>query len=203
MAMLTHELKTSLALIRFASRNALGKSQSGARIEQAVDDINAVIERCQQADKLEKGWSFSKQSHSVITLVQNCLDRLEHQDRVQVSDLPNLTISTDGALFCIILHNLLENALKYSPPGDKVQLHAKVLENPARLSLVVTNRIGNAGAPDRQRVFDKYYRSERALSTTGSGLGLYIVQALTQLFGGQVDYHHEGETVAFSMILPT
>ena len=60
MAMLTHELKTSLALIRFAARNALGRSQPAVRIEQAVDDMNSVIERCQQADKLESGWSFEK-----------------------------------------------------------------------------------------------------------------------------------------------
>jgi len=90
MAMLTHEIKTPLALIRFAVRNALGKGKSSERIEQAVDDINTVIERCQQVDKLEKGWVFTKQSQSIQELVGGCVDRLEQRERVHVSALPAL-----------------------------------------------------------------------------------------------------------------
>jgi signal transduction histidine kinase len=162
MAMLTHELKTSLALIRFAARNALGRSQPAVRIEQAVDDMNSVIERCQQADKLERGWSFEKKNHSVVALVHECVDRLDHKERVQVSGIPDMTIFTDGALFRIILNNLLENALKYSPPGDPVVLQVKAPDSSPQLLLKLMNRVGHAGAPDKARVFEKYYRSDLA-----------------------------------------
>ena len=202
MAMLTHELKTSLALIRFAARNALGMSQTAVRIEQAVDEMNSVIERCQQADKLERGWSFEKKNHSVVALVHECLDRLDHKGRVQVSDIPHMTISTDGALFKIILNNLLENALIYSPPCDPVVLQVLARGSSPQMVLKVRNKLGRAGAPDKSKVFEKYYRNELAQATTGSGLGLYIVRALTQLLGGQVDFAHEDETVTFSITLP-
>ena len=202
MAMLTHELKTSLALIRFAARNALGRSQPAVRIEQAVDDMNSVIERCQQADKLERGWSFEKKKHSLVALVQECVDRLDNKERVQVSGIPDMTIFTDGALFRIILNNLLENALKYSPPGDPVVLQVMAPDSSPQMLLKVMNRVGHSGAPDKARVFEKYYRSDLAQTTTGSGLGLYIVRALTQLLGGQVDFAHEDETVIFSITLP-
>lgn len=202
MAMLTHELKTPLAVIRFAARNALGKSHSSARIERAVDDINAVIDRCQQADKLEKGWVLSKKKHSVRSLVEGCLDRLEQKDRIHISVIPNRALSTDSALFGIILSNLLENALKYSPSGDRVDLNIIVYDGTSQLCLTVKNRIGKAGAPDKEKVFKKYYRSELAHAITGSGLGLFIVQALTQLLDGQADYQYEGEQVTFSVTLP-
>ena len=113
-----------------------------------------------------------------------------------------MTIFTDGALFKIILNNLLENALKYSPPGDPVVLQVMAPDSSPQMLLKVMNRVGHSGAPDKARVFEKYYRSDLAQTTTGSGLGLYIVRALTQLLGGQVDFAHEDETVIFSITLP-
>lgn len=143
-----------------------------------------------------------EKNHSVVALVHECVDRLDHKERVQVSGIPDMTIFTDGALFRIILNNLLENALKYSPPGDPVVLQVKAPDSSPQLLLKLMNRVGHAGAPDKARVFEKYYRSDLAQATTGSGLGLYIVRALTQLLGGQVDFAHEDETVTFNITLP-
>jgi len=109
---------------------------------------------------------------------------------------------TDAALFNVILNNLLENAIKYSPPADKIYVDAVTSDNASKLCLVVKNRVGKAGVPDKAQVFKKYYRSELAHATTGSGLGLYIVQSLILLLGGKVEYRHEGDLVSFYVWFP-
>ena len=202
MAMLTHELKTPLALIRFAVRTALGSSKSAARIDQAVDDINAVIDRCQQVDKLEKGWEFSKESHSVQALIQGCLQRIHRPDRIVTSAIPDVALVTDAALFNVIVNNLIENALKYAPSTEWVYVDVQRLNTNHMLAITVRNKAGKAGAPDAAKVFDKYYRSEQAYATTGAGLGLYIVKSLTALLGGTVTYRFKDGFVNFEICLP-
>lgn len=202
MAMLTHELKTPLALIRFAVRTALGSSKSAARIDQAVDDINAVIDRCQQVDKLEKGWEFLKESHSVQALIQGCLQRIHRPDRIVTSAIPDVALVTDAALFSVIVNNLIENALKYAPSTEWVYVDVQRLDTNHTLAITVRNKVGKAGAPDAAKVFRKYYRSEKAYATTGAGLGLYIVKSLTELLGGTVTYRFKDGFVNFEICLP-
>jgi signal transduction histidine kinase len=200
MAMLTHEIKTPLALIRFAVRTAIGKNYSSSRIDRAVDDINAVIERCQQVDKLEKGWQFIKAQHDMATLVRECIERVEESGRVVMAPVPHIVITTDEILFKVILSNLLENAIKYAAPDTRVDV--QVIKQSDHALVRVLNVIGKAGVPDAQQVFTKYYRSELAHAKTGSGLGLYIVKSLTELLGGKVTYRAEDDLVIFEICLP-
>ena len=200
MAMLTHEIKTPLALIRFAVRTAMGKNNSSSRIDRAVDDINAVIERCQQVDKLEKGWQFIKAQQDMAALVSECIERVEDAGRVVLVPVPHITITTDEALFKVTLNNLLENAIKYAAPDTPVGV--QVLKQADHACVRVRNAIGKAGVPDPQQVFTKYYRSELAYAKTGSGLGLYIVKSLTELLGGTVAYRVDEDFVVFEICLP-
>ena len=66
----------------------------------------------------------------------------------------------------------------------------------------MTNRIGPSGVPDPQRVFDKYYRSEGAKKLSGTGMGLYLVQQLTQRLGGKCHCRVAGEHIQFEVWLP-
>lgn len=202
MAMLTHELKTPLSLIRFAVSTALGKSKVSNQVNQAVEDINSVIERCQQADKLDKGLQLNKEMKNLRLIINECLERLNCKDRVSVLALPDIEVFIDVKLFNVIINNLLENALKYSPKDELVYLEITTSQMQPNFILTLKNKVGRAGIPDKNRIFEKYYRSEYAHEVTGSGLGLYIVKSLLELLGGTIEYIYEEGFVVFKLCQP-
>ena len=112
-----------------------------------------------------------------------------------------LYIFGEPGLFTQAVSNLIENALKYSPAGSRVDV--ALAEAPeGRLEITVENDAGQAGMPDPARVFERYYRSPRALSQIGSGLGLYLVQGLVRILGGGIAYEPQGGRVRFRLWLP-
>lgn len=93
-------------------------------------------------------------------------------------------LESDPFLVRTIVANLLDNALKYSPPDTRVDLHLQ--QRAGETAMRVFNQPGAAGMPDPQRLFDKYYRSPGAHKQTGSGLGLYLVAGLAKRIGAAV-----------------
>ena len=87
---------------------------------------------------------------------------------------------------------LVDNAIKYSPPGGRVSVHVDQTPNgtqPARARIAVTDQgIGIAPA-ERDRVFERFYRgtAARAGGEPGTGLGLAIARAIAERHGGRID----------------
>jgi len=215
MAMLLHELKNPLASIRLAVQTLLASAAQGGpqqaqrlgNINQSIDDIDAVMERCRQVDRLEQGqWPDDKQSVDIVPLLHACIQAQAQPARVQ-ADLPTqLPVLIDSDLLRTMVSNLLDNALAYSPPDSEVTLqlkHHASAQHPW-LTLTLRNAAGKAGAPDPERVFAKYYRAERAHQRTGSGLGLFLVKGLAHLAGGDVTCYTEADAtrVVFELSLP-
>jgi signal transduction histidine kinase len=80
--------------------------------------------------------------------------------------------------------NLVENAVKYTPPGGAVQVALEVVGPNARL-IVADNGPGIPEA-ERERVFDRFYRLETSRTTEGNGLGLSLARAVVRLHGGTI-----------------
>ena len=108
----------------------------------------------------------------------------------------------------MVLANLVDNALKYSPENSAVSFHAGLLSGhqPPMVRFCVSNAVGIAGMPDRGRMFEKYYRSPAAQHQIGSGLGLYLVRGLVEALGGTVDCRSSqgdgGRHIVFEVRLP-
>ena len=66
----------------------------------------------------------------------------------------------------------------------------------------VRNRVGRAGWPDPDRLFQKYYRAPAAQGTSGTGLGLYWVRQVAERVGGRVDYRGEDDDAVFTLRIP-
>jgi signal transduction histidine kinase len=118
---------------------------------------------------------------------------------------PKLPVfSGDQDKLALVLHNLLGNALKYTPAGGKVSLAAKA--DAAQLSVAVTDT-GIGVAPDeQQQIFERFYRAKdpRVAKITGTGLGLALAREIARLHGGDVSVQSElnrGST--FTLTLPT
>lgn len=205
LAMLAHELKTPLATIRMLL-GTLGLNTKGlGSAQSAVQDMNNVIERCLQVGQLDEGaLKIHRQRCDLGAIARRAVAAVSEQNRVRLDLSPQLpSIDSDPQLLEIVLRNLLDNAIKYSPAGSVVEL----LVSPAKTSLSraavsVRNEVGNTGKPDPDKVFSKYYRHRQAQRRTGSGLGLYLVHGLVTNLGGQLTYHDEGERVSFRADFP-
>jgi len=210
MAMLSHELKTPLSVLRMT----LGlRSRPGgvisptvrAHAQQAVQDMDAIIERCLEVDRLQqRRWHGSRQACQPAELLSELKTASYAPQRLVLSapDLPR--IITDTQLLRVALGNLIDNALKYAAPATPVQVSASPHTHQGKSGVLfgVINTIGQAGLPDARKVFKKYYRSPGARSKTGSGLGLYLVRHIARRLGGWVRYTTDASQVQFEFWLP-
>jgi two-component system phosphate regulon sensor histidine kinase PhoR len=102
-----------------------------------------------------------------------------------------------------ILYNLLDNALKYSPAGGKIRLQAQQNDNHMILAVADTG----VGIPksDLPRIFERFYRADKARSRElgGTGLGLSIVKHIAQMHGGSVEAESTpGQGTTIRVLLP-
>ena len=121
----------------------------------------------------------------------------------------NLVVETDEELLRSIVGNLLDNAAKYSPEGSRIHLvlTARSHVGSEGVELSVLNEVGDAGVPDVEKLFTKYYRSKGAHRRPGSGLGLFLVASWTKNLGGKISYElidqgDDNSLVCFSLWLP-
>ena len=205
MAMLTHELKTPISVVRMALGVMKEEGTLKRHVDHALEDMNDIVERCRQLDQLEQ--------RKLPLHPQRChIDRIlsELRSSSWALDLLSITadalpeIITDQQLLRIILSNLINNAIKYSRPEAVIDIHAESATHNDKPGIRVTiqNQPGAAGLPDPDQLFVKYYRSPGAHSKTGSGLGLYLVRGITELLGGQVSYDVVQEKVRFTLWIP-
>jgi signal transduction histidine kinase len=206
MAMLTHELKTPLSVSRMALGIGMQSVEIKDRADRAVRDINTVIDRSAWSDRLQDG-------HFSLTLVAFDLAQEIEQIKAQINNparvgltvcQPTPSLVTDAASLRMILSNLIENALKYSPAESRVEVEvaARAQAQKAGLCVSVTNLPGAAGWPDPAHVFEKYYRSPGAYRQTGSGLGLYLAATMARQLGGELMYVSDQQSVRFELWLP-
>ena len=93
-------------------------------------------------------------------------------------------VKMDLSLMIQVLVNLLDNALKYSPPDRNIEIAARVEEG--RLFLEVADRGPGVPEADLKRVFDKFYRIPVPEGAGGTGLGLAICKGIVEAHGGEI-----------------
>jgi two-component system sensor histidine kinase SenX3 len=116
---------------------------------------------------------------------------------------PGVEVFCDHRQLRSALVNLLDNAIKYSGPGQAVAV--RVVVDNDRVGMVVQDHGIGIPTRDLERIFERFYRVDRARSrdTGGTGLGLAIVRHVIQAHGGEVTVQsREGEGSTFTLFLP-
>jgi two-component system sensor histidine kinase KdpD len=156
--------------------------------------------------KPEKEW------YQLTSLVQDVLDRLQPllQERVVRMDLPRdiPPVELDYLQIDQVLTNLIENAVRYTPPESPIEVAAQYHNDEVLIS--VADRGPGIPVEDLERIFDKFYRvlnDKHYLSTggtpTGSGLGLAVCKGLIEAHGGRIwAQPREGGGVVFCVAFP-
>jgi len=203
--MLTHELKTPLATMNMR----LDANTPGGRdIKRAIRDMSEVINRCVQASQLEDkrlapvvGWC------AVADVARDAAASCPRPELVKLTVDGQGQMNTDPQLLFIVISNLLENACKYAKDTAPIELVIRqspaIGEAAASVLLTLSNLPGQAGWPDADRLFEKYYRSPQARRHSGTGLGLYLVRHLVRLLGGDIAYKPDASHVRFVIKLPS
>jgi signal transduction histidine kinase len=124
------------------------------------------------------------------------------QHRINFSSQGNcLAVLMDKQLLELILKNLLDNALKYSPSNVGVDL--KLACEPEQVIFQVIDKGIGISVVDRKHLFEPFYRGSNIANLPGTGLGLSVVKTLVDLHGGHIDIESEvGKGTTFTVMLP-
>ena len=203
LAMLAHELRTALSVLQMAVGLQPMTPKTIASAQRAMTGMSEVIDRSIWAEKLaDDRIQPVCRPCDLAPLLQEVIADSRDPARVQWPDTDCPLLQTDPRLLHIVLTNLIDNALKYGAGDQPVQVTLH-LDGQARFQvrLQICNAIGPAGRPDPDKVFEKYYRAAAAHQSTGSGLGLYIAQAMTGLLGGELRYLPSDDQLCFELQL--
>lgn len=199
-ALVSHELRTPLAAIKGAAETLLRRRDAFDRqrwqeyvelINGQSDRLHELINNLLSLSQVEAGaLRLRRDLVALLPLVQGMLREHGGQlsaERIQV-DVPGALplLSADPRRIEQVLLNLLENAQKFSPPGQLITLQA---EHHGRDVIVAVSDEG-PGIPldERERVFERFYQIARPYrrNVGGSGLGLAICKALVEAHGGRI-----------------
>jgi signal transduction histidine kinase len=200
-AMLAHELKKPLATIQLSLGLIDEYPEIISTANRAIKDIQDLIQRCLQSERLKDNEvNMHIEKYNLFNKLVEIKKSISVPERLAIVAKPDLILETDGQLLYLVLFNLIDNAFKYSPPESIVRVN--VGPSDSNCVVIIENEIGIAGVPDKTKVFKKYYRSKTAHHEIGSGLGLYLVKAITNLLGGEVTYSCDAKCVYFNLRLP-
>ncbi|WP_158845260.1 sensor histidine kinase [Saccharothrix deserti] len=198
-ANVSHELKTpvgALALLAEAVLDAADDQEEvrrfSAKIMQEATRLGTLVTELIALSRLQGAEKLPELSRVEVDVVVNeALSRsklaAESASIEIATDEPSgLEVEGDRTLLVTALSNLLDNAVAYSPPGSPVSVSRKLVDG--FVEIAVTDR-GIGIAEDQQtRVFERFYRVDKARSraTGGTGLGLAIVKHVANNHGGEV-----------------
>jgi two-component system phosphate regulon sensor histidine kinase PhoR len=194
-AAVSHELRTPLArLLALLETAALPGEDVGLLVEQArseVDQIRELIDEVLFLSELESGARVvSLGAVSVLPELEAVIQDLqERADRAGVSLVaegdPEVQLEIRPRMLRVIAQNLAENAVRYAGPGAHFTLRVERTAESVVIS-GVDDGVGVSEA-DLGRLFERFYRSDRARASRGTGLGLAIVKHVVTQAGGAVE----------------
>jgi PAS domain S-box-containing protein len=216
-ATVSHDLRSPLTLMRgYATMlemvGELNEQQVSyvRKIVGSVESMARLVSNLLDLGRIEAGVDLQLEMvpvHDVVERVVSGLQLQATQKRVQLlTDIPNQTIpllEADQALLQQALHNLVENAIKYTEPGGKAQIRVDARQD-RMLFIVHDTGIGIAPV-DQPRLFEKFYRGAQqgARQQRGTGLGLAIVKSIAERHGGQVSVESQlGKGSTFTLAIP-
>lgn len=214
----THELRTPLTNMRLYAETALGEDCDEAMLGTCLNVINQEVRRLERVvsdmlsvSEMEAGaLSIQEGEARLDQLFDELKQEFEHQAQAKGVALkftlpPKLpVIKGDRDKLLQAYHNVLGNAIKYTPQGGEVTLSADCGDEGLTITVRDTG-VGIAEA-DRQRIFERFYRADdvRASGTQGTGLGLTLAKEIMLCHEGTIDVDSQpGKGSVFTMSLPS
>jgi signal transduction histidine kinase len=192
---IAHDLRTPItrarARLEDASAHAETATDLRAAVERATADLDGIVAVFQALLRIAEIEAGSRRAaFTTLDVAPLLADVAELYGAVAEENGIALTVQAperlptfgDRELIQQAVANLVDNAVKFSPPGGAVRLSATL--TPTGVEIAVVDQGPGIPEADRARAAERFFRGESARNTPGSGLGLALVQAVAQLHGG-------------------
>jgi signal transduction histidine kinase len=193
-----HELRTPLTRLRttleHASRSFDDADPRRALLERCVAETEGVLARFQALLRISAVESRNRQAEiaavSLTAIVEQVAElyqplAIERRIGFEVVSQAGVTARADADLMVEAVSNLVDNALKFTPPGGQVKLI--LTQEQSGPSITIADNGPGIPEPERPLVLKRFYRSRRDASVQGHGLGLSLVAAIVDLHGFALD----------------
>ncbi len=216
-----HQLRTPLSAIKWALETVLEgdvgqlneeQKELLQRTHQSNERMIRLIKDLLDVAKIEEGkYIFSYSLESLETMAQEAIDSFQEViknknlkfDFKKPFDGKLPRVKVDREKIKLAIENLIENALKYTPPGGEVTVSLKC--DKLEVELKVQDSGIGISKNQQERVFSKFFRTSQAtqMETDGSGLGLYLTKNIIEAHGGKIGFvSEEGKGSSFWFTLP-
>jgi two-component system phosphate regulon sensor histidine kinase PhoR len=213
----SHELRTPLASLKALTETLMEGALEDppaarrflTRMEGEIDNLTQMVQELLELSRIESGKvPLERRSITPLELLTPAVERMQLQaERAGLTislecqeDLP--PVSADPTRIEQVLVNLLHNAIKFTPPGGKITVSGY---HEATSVIIFVKDTGVGIAPDAlPRIFERFYKADRARSGGGTGLGLSIARHLVEAHGGRIwaeSAVSQGSTFYFSIPL--
>jgi len=201
LSLVSHEFKTPLSGVLNAAilvgKYSLTEHQEKREkhlhtIKSKVHYLDGILNDFLSVERLDSGkvnYKFTnfKLSKVVNEVVYNSNMMLKNgQHIVYPKDINDISIYHDEKILELILSNLLNNAIKYSPENTKIDF--KISSTPQQLLFEIKDEGIGIPANDQKHIFERYFRAENALTNQGTGIGLNIIKGHLESLGGTIEF---------------
>jgi signal transduction histidine kinase len=209
-----HDLRTPLMRLRAAAEAGLREGPSARDPREALADcleeaerVAAMLDTLMDISEAEVGaMRLSRERVELADVVRDAASLYEMvaEDKGVVLETrcaPSVCVSADRNRLRQVAANLLDNAIKYTPPGGRVEVHTGIEGSDALLT--VTDTGPGIPAGELPRIWERLYRGDASRSERGLGLGLSLVKAVVEAHGGRVEaLSAPGQGSSFVVRLP-
>jgi len=212
----THEMRTPLTAIQGSSELMTRFPLTEDKRKQLIEMIHSeskrlarMIQTFLDVERLTEGQlELKKADFPGRELVEACVARARHlaerkRIRIEIERLEDVELHGDRELMEYALYNLLNNAVKYSPPETVVTVN--VWQDGATVRIAVRDQGIGMDEKELKNIFKKFYRTKRAEASgeAGTGIGLSLVDQIVTHHGGRVEVTSQpGIGSCFTLVLP-
>lgn len=218
----SHQLRAPLTAISWylemlvdeKTNSNLTDEQKGyiSMVSEGNRKMTLLVNDLLDISRLESGkdLQFIKSESDIIEVVKDVIEEqkgliTQKNQVLEVTQNPEgpITLNMDKDKIRQVIVNLVNNAIKYTKDGGKISVHTELLDGNVRINISDSG----IGIPKEQqsRIFEKFFRSDNAVSiqAQGSGLGLYVAKEVVEKHGGRIEFQSEVDKgTTFTVILP-
>ncbi len=200
---LAHDIKTPLFVISGFARNLREnlytekREHYADRIIERTEEVNGIVHRMLNFSKIdEKALTLSKEEFDLCELIRDLVVSFDTMREVRevILDLDEPSpVTADRELIRSALSNLIDNALKYSPDGAKVNITLK------DGVFSISNPCENITKSDLKHLCEPYYTKDKSRESRSSGLGLSVAKSIFEMHGMKLDISLKENIITFSV----
>ncbi|HTY78190.1 MAG TPA: ATP-binding protein [Candidatus Bathyarchaeia archaeon] len=210
----SHEVRNPLSVLRTGLEVALRRPRAAADYRALIEEnlqeilrLQSVLDGLLALTREVPGspWILTKAPVDFSRLLEETADTFatvaaEREVTIQEDITPQLVVEGDAQMLRLIAFNLIDNAVKHSPAGETVRITASGRE--AEIEILVADRGPGVAPENRERLFRRFFRADRASGPGIGGLGLNVVRWVSEIHGGSVRLLDSDRGAVFQVVLP-